>query len=167
MADIETNMRIDYKYSALNFNDYVQVQHELTLLPKSEIRKVLTIPDYEIPLIDGELPINDYEHKNKFKNIDKDALRKDIMNKEMSIRNICKKYNIKSQLAYSFITELKKSGIKVPSRIRPSKDYMLPEILKCLDMGYSQGKISKVLNMPESTVYVVIKRYKQRIKERI
>lgn len=161
MADLETNMRIDYKYSALTLNEYIQIQHELTFLPKSEIKKVLTISDYEIPLsiinsISYEDIISD-KRKYRKSRVNQDELIADLMNTDLLMKEIAEKYKIDEKSLRNKVSRLKESGVEIPERKRKNSFYLYPEIVEMRAKGIGNFEIARILKISYSSVKRIIK----------
>lgn len=150
MADLETNMRIDYKYSVLSKQKYIQLQHELTLLPKEVIKKIIEDNNYEV----NDKDIARYQNnREKYGRIDYEQLKKDIMNANLNIQDIIDKHKIRRQQVYGYISSLRKQGYKIPKRRKTSKENLyLKDILKLKEEGYSFAQIAVMLDIGLSTV---------------
>lgn len=162
MTELEDRIRNEFKYTALTRNQFVKIQCELTLLPKEVIEIILDNEKYSVTYEDLER-LNKKERGRITDGIDFSRLFKDIMNSDLTIKDIAKKHNLKNSQIYPYISTLKKKGYEIPKRRKTSKENLyLKDILKLKEEGYSFAQIAVMLDIGLSTVQLYYYKYRKR-----
>jgi len=161
MMELEDRIRNEFKYTALTRNQFVKIQCELTLLPKEVIEIILDNEKYSVTYEDLER-FNKKERGRITDGVDFSRLFKDIMNSDLTIKDIAKKHNLKNSQIYPYISTLKKKGYEIPDRKQFVNEQVLNKLFKLKEQGLTFREIATELKLGFSTVQSYYYKYRKR-----
>lgn len=158
MPELEHKIRVEYKYTALTKFQFIKIQHELTLIPKSEIQKVIEDKDYVIQNFTEppkELPKTKEEYSDHIEVTDE--LIADLQNSNMSIDDISEKYKVTKYRIYNTGCYLKRKGYDIPNR-RNVSDKAIIQVRELRAKGCTLNEISEITGHHITNVGKYLKR---------